>query len=338
MKPARKAAMFAAAISGRFANFLLRNASVPPVGRWYSQLIRPRANMFFARSASFLLTPPLPSVAWTAVMVIEVSGTRWTTYSSSVPSVSGSVAYPAFFRFPLVNASVLTMRFAPEGRSFRFAFSAAGFIATRTSGASPGVRMSWSEKCNWNPDTPAGVPAGARISAGKSGSVDRSLPNVAVSLVNCSPVSCIPSPESPAKRTTTRSSRRVSLSLTCSDTFSNLLGYHTSLAAAAMRCVRRAEALRELGHGLPIGPELDDLRFSALVVIDCQLCVYMRAPWFGRSTSYGCDRWCGGRRANRSRGVAPMIVLTSARNVASLDCLCTPHREICRHAGASVSV
>ena len=78
-----------------------------------------------------------------------------------------------------------------------FAFSAAGFIATSTFGASPGVRMSWSAKCSWKLETPGRVPAGARISAGKFGSVDRSLPNDAVSEVNRSPVSCIPSPESP---------------------------------------------------------------------------------------------------------------------------------------------
>src|SRR5690606_35309268 len=48
---------------------------------------------------------------------------------------------------------------------------------------------------------------GARISAGKLGSVDRSLPRAAVSDVNRSPVSCIPSPESPANRITTRSNR-----------------------------------------------------------------------------------------------------------------------------------
>src|SRR5918999_325607 len=66
--------------------------------------------------------------------------------------------------------------------------------------------MSWSAKCSWKPDTPGIDPAGARISAGKSGSVDRSLPNAAVSLVKRSPVSCMPSPESPAKRIVTRSS------------------------------------------------------------------------------------------------------------------------------------
>src|SRR4029453_16792832 len=47
--------------------------------------------------------------------------------------------------------------------------------------------------------------AGARISAGKSGRVARSLPRTAVAFVNRSPVSCIPSPESPANLTTTRS-------------------------------------------------------------------------------------------------------------------------------------
>ena len=78
------------------------------------------------------------------------------------------------------------------------AFSAAGFIAIRTSGASPGVRMSWSANCSWKLDTPASVPAGARISAGKFGMVDRSFPKTAVSWVNLSPASCMPSPESPA--------------------------------------------------------------------------------------------------------------------------------------------
>ena len=57
----------------------------------------------------------------------------------------------------------------PGDRSARFAFSAAGFIATSTLGESPGVTMSWSEMCTWNDDTPATVPAGARISAGKFG-------------------------------------------------------------------------------------------------------------------------------------------------------------------------
>ena len=44
----------------------------------------------------------------------------------------------------------------------------------------------------------------ARLSAGKFGCVARSLPNAAASEVKRSPVSCMPSPESPAKRMTTR--------------------------------------------------------------------------------------------------------------------------------------
>src|SRR5215207_4629596 len=66
--------------------------------------------------------------------------------------------------------------------------------------------MSWLLKFNWNPLTPGRLPAGARISAGKSGKVLMSLPSTAEVLVNCVPVSCIPSPESPAKRIATDSS------------------------------------------------------------------------------------------------------------------------------------
>src|SRR5688572_21615711 len=78
-------------------------------------------------------------------------------------------------------------------------------MATRTSTASPGVITSPPPKWIWNADTPNVVPAGARISAGKSGKVEKSLPASAVSSVNWLPVTCIPSPESPAKRMTTES-------------------------------------------------------------------------------------------------------------------------------------
>ena len=99
------------------------------------------------------------------------------------------------------------MMVAPCGRAATLARRAAGFIATRTLGESPGVEMVWSEMWTWNADTPARVPAGARISAGKSGNVARSLPSRADDVVNRSPASCIPSPESPANRMTTRSIR-----------------------------------------------------------------------------------------------------------------------------------
>ncbi len=105
------------------------------------------------------------------------------------------------------------MSVAPFGTSRRFVFSAAGFIATSTSGWSPGVRMSWSAKWSWKPETPGSDPAGARISAGKSGNVARSLPVSAVSVVNRPPVSCMPSPESPANRITTDSSCSTGLAI-----------------------------------------------------------------------------------------------------------------------------
>jgi hypothetical protein len=50
---------------------------------------------------------------------------------------------------------------------------------TSTSGESPAVRMSWSAKCTWKDETPGRVPCGARISAGKFGKVDKSLPKAA---------------------------------------------------------------------------------------------------------------------------------------------------------------
>ena len=102
----------------------------------------------------------------------------------------------------------MRMSVPPFSRSRMLALSAAGFIATRTFGASPGVTMSREAKWIWNADTPASVPAGALISAGKSGSVARSFPRMAVALVKRSPVNCMPSPESPANRTTTRSFSR----------------------------------------------------------------------------------------------------------------------------------
>src|SRR4051812_37123490 len=193
--------MLAAAISGLRRNCRSRKRIVPSVGRWYIQDSRPRVNMFFERSASFLPRPESAS----ASRVRLVSGTGTTCQPSSEPSSSGLAAYPTLARLRGVNSSESTMSRPPPGRSARLALSAAGFIATSTSGASPGVMMSWSAKCSWKELTPGRVPVGARISAGKLGSVDRSLPKDAVSLVNRLPVSCMPSPESPASRMTTRS-------------------------------------------------------------------------------------------------------------------------------------
>src|SRR5262245_9258390 len=103
------------------------------------------------------------------------------------------------------------MRRPPSFRSARWTVSAAGFIATRQSRRSPGVYTRRLPNWSWKLETPKRVPAGARISAGKFGSVEMSLPAHAASVVNCSPVTCIPSPESPAKRITARVSVRCGL-------------------------------------------------------------------------------------------------------------------------------
>jgi hypothetical protein len=74
--------------------------------------------------------------------------------------VQGGHGIPDLGEVARENSSVSTMIVAPRGRSARLALSAAGFIATSTSGASPGVSTSWSAKCNWKLDTPGGCPGG----------------------------------------------------------------------------------------------------------------------------------------------------------------------------------
>src|SRR6478735_8478143 len=146
---------------------------------------------------------------------------------------------------------------APRGTSPRLAIRAAGFIATSTSGASPGVSTSWSAKCSWKLETPGRVPWGARISAGKFGSVDRSLPIAAVSLVKRSPVSCIPSPESPANRITTRSSVWTVLLLTVHPGFvvgeRSMCCAWVSAAGAASSIVRLRRCQFTAVHEVPEG-------------------------------------------------------------------------------------
>src|SRR5581483_7731379 len=214
--------------------------------------ISPSANMFFARSASRLVTPASLTASW----VMVVSGIACTWKSASEPSSSGFVAYPALSRLRSVNASELTINVPPFGRSFTFVFSAAGFIATSTFGRSPGVRMSWSAKWIWKPETPGSDPAGARISAGKSGSVERSFPSTAVSLVNRAPVSCIPSPESPAKRIVTWSTRSTALAMRM-----------TGIAQTAGRrspCFHRSAEVLELGRFGEQRPEVERRRVHLL--------------------------------------------------------------------------
>src|SRR5260370_27866005 len=67
-QPAWNAVTLAFMISGLRANLVCRKSRVPSAGRWYSQDRRPSANMFFARSASFLLISG-PSRALTVLEV-----------------------------------------------------------------------------------------------------------------------------------------------------------------------------------------------------------------------------------------------------------------------------
>ncbi len=124
--------------------------------------MRPRAKKFFVRSTCLLVISRSASAFALSVLI----GTGNTRYAFSESSVSGLDAKAALDRLPFVKASLLTMTAPPGCRSATLVLSAAGFIATSTSGASPGVWMSDAEKLIWKPDTPGSEPAGARISAG----------------------------------------------------------------------------------------------------------------------------------------------------------------------------
>src|SRR5665213_1902485 len=102
----------------------------------------------------------------------------------------------------------------------------------------------------WKADTPARVPAGARISAGKSGNVARSLPNNADDVVKRSPASCMPSPESPANRMTTRSIRWGDFgSMVVSDTLLLFVLLYRARRRTARRRLRApGPARRSSGH------------------------------------------------------------------------------------------
>ena len=95
---------------------------------------------------------------------------------------------PARRRFRLSKPDVLTTIVPRCFNLDKFFFNAAAFITTNTSQRSPGVKTSVEPKLIWKPDTPASVPKGALISAGKSGNVLKSLPCSAVLFVNWVPV------------------------------------------------------------------------------------------------------------------------------------------------------
>ena len=190
--------MFASASVGALANFARSQSTIGCRSRSNIQSDSPSVHMFLQRSDSLLPSPnglTASSVSWLMFSVINCHFAR-------LPSVSGLAAYFALSRLRWPNSPSSAMMRPPTFSASTFTFSPAGFIAISTSGWSPAVSMSAEPKLIWNAETPNSVPCGARISAGKSGKVARSLPASAVDSVNCPPVSCIPSPESPANRTT----------------------------------------------------------------------------------------------------------------------------------------
>ena len=197
--------MLAAAMSGALANFLFSQSWSGSRGRSNIHSARPSVHMFLQRRPSFL---PRPKGSTASSVRAEMSNAS-TSNGARVSSSSGLASYFALSRLRLVNSPVSTITSPPGLSAGKFTFSAAGFIATSTSGASPAVLIARLPKLIWNALTPNSVPCGARISAGKSGKVARSLPASAVDSVNCPPVSCMPSPESPAKRTTIASGTSV---------------------------------------------------------------------------------------------------------------------------------
>ena len=122
--------MFASATTGRAPNFWPIHVIVGSIDRSYSQNIRPSAKKFFVRSFCFdVISRPSSDRS----LRVEI-GTSNTVTCLSEPSVSGFEAYAALFRFCWVNASLLTISAPPAGSSPTFVLSAAGFIATSTSG------------------------------------------------------------------------------------------------------------------------------------------------------------------------------------------------------------
>jgi len=151
-------------------------------------------------------------------------------------------------------------------------------------------------------EAPGSEPVGARISAGKSGKVARSFPKTAAVLVNCVPVSCMPSPESPAKRIVTRSrSSTVCSGLVCDSVvmeplLSTLWSLHHLVRARRqvedVFRVRFCEVLQEIPK-----PDETDHRFAlyhgqcpVLVLLHRRDCLGHRPRGLNRARLFGEHR------------------------------------------------
>ena len=175
----------------------------PRSARWYIHDSSPSANMFFARSGVLAGQAELGSSASTVMR-----GQRDRVHLVGVQRCrrsSGFASYPTLARLrfgELVGVDDDRRRRGAGRAGWPSARPGSSRPARRA--RRPGSGCRGRRSAAGTRDARAGCPAGARISAGKFGSVDRSLPNAAVSEVNRSPVSCMPSPESPANRMTTR--------------------------------------------------------------------------------------------------------------------------------------
>src|SRR3989338_5706684 len=144
---------FASAISGFLANFSCTHFTVWSIVRPYIQNTSPSAKKFLQRSISDGLI-----LLWvSALRVSDEKGTLMTDQSLRVLSSRGLDFHPAFFKFSSLNESELTTTRPPLTRSPKLTLSAAEFITTSTSGASPAVNTSFLLNWIWKLDTPGSV-------------------------------------------------------------------------------------------------------------------------------------------------------------------------------------
>ena len=145
--PALKAARLA---SRHDLGFLAKRCSIQSrvgsTGRVYIQESSPRAKKFFDRSASRGLAPGLLGRLDASA---RSSAPRRRVKPSSEPSVERVGGVAGLVQVALVEGVAVDDERAAGLQVARLALRAAGFIATSTSGASPGVRMSWSEMWTW---------------------------------------------------------------------------------------------------------------------------------------------------------------------------------------------
>ena len=141
--PARSTLTLASAISGFLANLVRSMFSASERSRSYIQHTSPNASMFLQRSMLLLSMPLSASVAWHS----DVMGQGTTSHVIPSSAIGSSVLNSAFCRSLAVNES-LSMMIAPVGLQYLCCvFRAAGFIATRMSHLSPGVRTLSAPTC-----------------------------------------------------------------------------------------------------------------------------------------------------------------------------------------------